>query len=267
MSNNQVCKALKIENIDLADVVVGEKNGKKIPITINGEQLIFQSSFLCVKSKLRKTDKPNISQMDTNFTGLNQKKVNQFYDFIEKFEDYVLRRVKIQAEYWPNFSNLNVKSLIRGCGDEENTIRWIFLDTKTKFVDENRNDYDPQDINENDFIKLIVEIPYLWVDDNGNGGFVIIVHKVLVKKAVPEEIPTEYVFDDSDDDSDDNSNEENIISMLQTENNRDAVPRRIISLNKKQPSSEHFSSSDNEFTSKDNNIFMNDDALELDDDF
>lgn len=220
MSNKQVIKAQKISDIKITDIVIGsKKTNKTVPITYNGKSkmLVCQTPFLEVKGDLRKTPYPNIYQLDTLFKGDGKLKIHELYQFIEKLETHISEQVMNNGSQWFTQKNIIIKSLIRELDAEKEVyfIKWpINLETNI-FVDENKNSFNPSNLKEKDLVKLIIEISNLWVDEN-QCGLAAHVQKILVKP-YSEKLQNEYIFDETDSESAGDEKENNIISLLATE--------------------------------------------------
>lgn len=220
-SSKQVIKANKIRDIIIDEIIMAPKKIKnKVSITLNGKSPVIQTPFLQVTGTLRKTPVPHIYQMDTLFKGDSDKKMNQWYEFIENLETHITNHIMSIGTSWFTEKNVIIKSLIRENDNDSNIhfIKWPICLTNNIFVDENKKPFDPSEIKDGDLIKLIIEISDLWVQEN-QCGLAVIVQKILVKPHV-EKIESEYIFDDSDSSvsySSDDDNKSNIISLLATE--------------------------------------------------
>ena len=217
MSNKQVIKAQKISDIKIQDIVIGNKNNKTVPITCGNKVLVFQTPFLEVKGELRKTSFPNIYQVDTLFKGDSKQKILQWFQFIENIETQVSEQVMNNGSKWFTQKNVIFKPLIRELETEKGVyfIKWPLALQTDIFVDENKNTFNPNNLKDKDLIKLIVEISNLWINEN-QCGLTAVVQKILVKPFT-EKQQNEYIFDETDSESEDNEKEDNIISLLATE--------------------------------------------------
>lgn len=220
MSTKQV-KALNITDINISEINIStKKTNNKVPITLRNKSLIFQTPYLEVTGQLRKTPYPNIYQLDTLFKGESNKKIQQWYQFLENLETHITSQIVNYGSKWFTKKNAIIKSLIRESEQKGSYfVKWV-IDFQTNiFIDENKNEFDPNNLKERDLVKMIVKISDLWVQEN-QCGLAVFVQKVMVKPFV-EQIPDEYVFG-SDEESEDNSDdfddkEDNIISLLATE--------------------------------------------------
>jgi len=181
MASRQVVKAQKISKINIPDIVVSPKKaGKIVPITYKNKSLVFQTPFFEVKGNLRSTDYPNIYQVDTLFKGDTKQKNNECYQFIENTETHIIEQVRQNGSEWFTQKDVIIKPLLRDLDTEKgNYIKWPIDLTNNIFVDEHRQPFEPTKLRDKDLIKLIVEIPHLWVHEN-QFGLVVVVQKVLV---------------------------------------------------------------------------------------
>ena len=219
-SSKQVIKANKIGDINIEEIIMASKKIKnKVSITLNENSPVVQTPFLEVTGTLRKTPVPHIYQLDTLFKGDSDRKMNQWYEFIENLETHITNHIMSIGTNWFTQKNVIIKSLIRENENDSNIhfIKWPICLTNNIFIDENKKPFDPSEIKDKDLIKLIIEISDLWVQEN-QCGLAVIVQKVLVKPHI-EKIESEYIFDDSDSSVSysDDDNKSNIISLLATE--------------------------------------------------
>jgi len=220
MSNKQVIKAQKISDIKVSDIIVSnKKTGKTVPITYSDTTLVCQTPFLEVKGELIKTPYPNIYQVDTLFKGDSKQKIHKWYQFIENLETHISEQVMNNGSKWFTRKDVVIKSLIRELEAEKGVyfIKWP-IDLQTNiFVDEQKNQFNPINLKDKDLIKLIIEVSYLWIDEN-QCGLAIVVHKILVRPFI-EKLQSEYIFDDTDSESDSLGDEKDnkIISLFATE--------------------------------------------------
>jgi hypothetical protein len=221
MTTTEVIKALRISDINIEEVAIGvKKNNKTIPILFKNKPLVFQTPFLEVHGTLRKTSFPNIYQLDTLFKGDTEQKIQQWYQFIENLEIHISNQIADNGFDWFTQKHVKVKELIRELDSAKEIyfVKWP-IDLKTNiFIDEQKKSFNPSDLKDKDLVKLIIEISDLWINEN-YCGLAVIVQKILVKPYL-EKIQSEYVFDDDNsgtEGSDINENENNIISLLATE--------------------------------------------------
>lgn len=235
MTEKQIVKALKISDIDIEKIIVGtKKTNKTVPITYKEKPLVFQTPFLEITAKPRKTSFQNIYQLDTLFKGDTKQKIDQWYQFIENIETSVSNQVINNGSKWFTQKNVVIKSLIRELDSEKEIyfVKWP-IDLKTNiFVDEYKNSFNVENLKEKDLIKLIIELSDLWINEN-QCGLAIIVQKILVKP-FSEKIASEYIFDDSESENS-NNDENNIISLLATEQKNSHKPSQKLKYQTQNP--------------------------------
>lgn len=223
-TKKEVIKALKISDINnlLEEITIGtKKRNKTVPITLRGKPIVFQTPFLEVLNNLRSTIYPFIYQLDTLFKGDSKQRIYQWYQFIENLETHISNQLINIGSKWFTQNNVVIKSLIRELDAEKGIffVKWpIDLNTNI-FVDENRKPFDYTTLKEKDLIKLIVEIRDLWIQEN-QCGLTVVVRKILVKPYIEKiKIESEYIFneEDSDNFTEEDDKENNIISLLATE--------------------------------------------------
>ncbi|XWV25260.1 hypothetical protein QJ856_gp0510 [Tupanvirus deep ocean] len=228
-TSTEVIKALRICDINVEEVVIGtKKTNRTVPITYKSKPLVFQTPFLEVKGGLRKTAFPNIYQFDTLFKGDTKQKIHNWYQFIENLETHVSNQVVSNGSSWFTQKYVNIKSLIRELDPSKEVffLKWP-VDLKINiFVDENKKPFNPVDLKDGDCVKLIVEISDLWISEN-NCGLAVIVQKILVKQFF-EKPQSEYIFNDTDSESERelDDDENNIISLLATEQKTRPLPKQ-----------------------------------------
>ena len=241
MSSKQVIKASKIREIKVDDILLGTKKiGKSVPISLNNKSIVFQTPFLEVKGELRKTQLPNIYQLDTLFRGDAAKKINQFFQFIEAVESHVSEQVNDNGTKWFTQKNIIFKSLVREVENEKGIffIKWLINMQPDMFVDENKKSFDCVNLHNKDFVKLIVEISNLCLDEK-QCGLAAFVQKVQVKEHI-EKLESEYIFNsDSENESDEKTH--NIMSLFGTEQKKPektttTIPKNLSPQNKKKVS-------------------------------
>lgn len=206
-------KALKISKINLNSIKIATKKvNKKVSILYNNKVLYFQTPFLNVSGELKKTPLSTIYQLDTLITDKNIKS-KQLYEFIDILENNIMDQIINIGSKWFTGDNASIKSLIRDFDPKNNIffIKWL-IDLKNNiFINELKQPFDPNLLKTGDQIKLIIEIPSLWINEN-QCGLAPIIHKILVKSQTPPTL--EYIFDESESD---NTEDNEIINLLATE--------------------------------------------------
>lgn len=214
----EIIKALRISDVDVKQISIGEKKDNKIPVFYKGKSLVFQTPFLEVKESLRKTTSNHIYQLDTFLTADTIIKNNYCLEFLETLETVLSAEVAEKGTHWFNGDEINLKTLIREIEPTDSKsvyhIKWP-VNLKLKiFVDETKNAYNSVNLKPKDLVKMIVEIAGLWVIGN-DFGLVTVVHKIMVKPHV-EKLRSEYIFNDEEV-VNINDDENTICSMLATD--------------------------------------------------
>lgn len=215
--------ALKISNIKIEDVTIDiKKIGKTVPISLSNKPFIFQTPFLEIMGELEDTSYPNIYQLRTLFKGDSTKKIDKWYNFIENLETHIIKQLTDNGAKIFSQKNIVFKPFIRVLDPVAGTsyIKWSIDLQNNVFVDEYKESFSHDNLKQKDFVKIIAEVPYLWIQGN-QCGLAIIVQKVLVKPYI-EKLPNEYIFNDESSSEDmvvnENGNKAiNIISLMATE--------------------------------------------------
>lgn len=209
-------KALRISELKVNDISIGDKKiDKTVPIKFKNGPIVFQTPFLEVIDGIRKTNFPEIFVIDTLFKGTSKHKIHQFYQFIEALETHISTLVEKNGTKWFDEKNVILKSLIRELENNNKLCftKWPFELKNIIFIGENKEPFNHNEIKKGDAIRLIVEIPNLWVDKT-QFGLAVVVKKIMVKPYCPK---SEYDFnEDSDNDAGETANDD-IISLLATE--------------------------------------------------
>jgi hypothetical protein len=210
-------KALPISKINHNKFYFSDRLKKgKLSILYDNTIFNFQSPFMIVKDELSfnniNTDIAGIGSMDTHFKGESKRKINNFYSFIDTFEENMVEHMKSNSilKYFKE-KGIFIKSMIRGTGTSVDNlyIRWLIDTNKTIFIDESNDKLiDPSSIKKGDMIRNIVEIKDIWIREK-QFGFYPIVKKVLVRF-----VTSEYSFDEE---SDASANEDKLIDLIATE--------------------------------------------------
>ncbi len=219
MNSTNIVQALKISNINMKDIIVSNTiKNKRVSITYKGKSLVCQTPFLEIQDDVTETVHKDIGQFFTIFSGDTKHRINEFYQFIENIESCIIDQLTKNGNKLFTQKDVILKTLIRE-SDNTNFIKWPFDVNSTVFIDESKKHFDFENIKPKDAVKIIIEIPNLWIDKN-QFGLIVIVQKIMVRQ-YQEKILSEYIFDDDDSEResepelDDQSNK--IISLLATE--------------------------------------------------
>lgn len=221
----EVVKACKISQITINNVKIGTKKvNKKVSVRYQDKPLVIQTPLLEIMGPLKKTAHPNIYQLETLFRGDNKNKISEWYEFIDNIETEISNQVVKNGIKWFTSKNININSLIKEQDPQENTffVRWLVKLETNIFVDADRNSFNPSMLKEKDLVKLIVEIPDLWIEEN-QCGLATLVQKIMVKPYL-EKVITEYDFNDTEseesEESEGSDKAESIMSLLATDQRR-----------------------------------------------
>lgn len=232
MSQRQVIRALKTSKININSVIISTKkinNSAKISYNKPDYPFVIQTPFLEVLTPLVGISGSNtgsnteskISHLTTLFKGDTPSRVNSFNEFIDDIEGYVQSHIETHhMKLFNENSGVDMKSLIKIIDQEKKIygIKWIIKSDLTEFLDEYKNPFDPKNLQTKDLVKIIFEIPDLYISDANQCMLAALVRKILVKKSV-EEINSEYVFDSDSDSDNETADHQDFISLLATEQN------------------------------------------------
>jgi hypothetical protein len=226
MSNNltqssasqiNIIKALRVSEINISDIELGNKHDKKAKLSIKNKLIIMQTPLLEVDTIPILTNCSDVYEFTTLLTGRSQRKIKRFSKFTEDFESHIFNIIKEKYNTWFKENKIDYKPLIREKKDGTLFIKWIFDKSITPCIDKNNNEFDISKIKIRDQIQFIIELSYLWINTN-QFGIVVTVHKMRVYE-FNEPIVNEYEFNNSESisksDSDDEA--EDMISLLATE--------------------------------------------------
>lgn len=235
VERKEVIKASKISQINVEEILIGTKKmNKKVSIRYHEKPLVIQTPFLEIMGPLKKTIHPNIYQMETLFSGDTKNRIREWYEFIENIENNISTQVINNGTKWFTSKNIEIKSLIREHDVQPGTffIRWLIKLETNIFVDDTKKQFNPFDLKAKDLVKLIAEIPDIWINEN-QCGLAVLVQKVMVM-SLQEKTQNEYVFSETDsDETDETDKDNNIITLLATEQKvKNNVPQPSVTKSK-----------------------------------
>jgi len=192
-------RSISYAKVNTIEVKIGSlQKNQSVPVIYNKDSLRFHTPFLKPSTEgLLKTDFPNIRQINTLFDSTND---DAFYNFIEELENRISNEVGKNAKGWFTEKNVGLRSLGKkidqqGDSEKENIyIGWPINMLQCEFVDENNDTY------EGDFddilVKILVEIPNIWINPN-LFGLTVIIKKIMVRNinAKPSNIKYEFGSD------------------------------------------------------------------------
>lgn len=220
MQKSQVIKAEKIPKVNISDIRLSKhKVDKKVKIDLKSKNIVFQTPFLKIAEPPRISANGKVCEIQTLFDGKNKSKIERWYQFIENVEQHITDKLIQVGSKWFESNNITIKSLIREYQDNQYVVKWIVLLKANMFVDENMKPIYLESIDSNFMVRLVVELPNIWI--NGDDcGLSAIVHKVMFKShPEEEERECEYEFTDSESNSNSDFSEENLEQYMATEKN------------------------------------------------
>jgi len=222
MTSKQTIKALRLVNINISDIILNSiKNNKSCALKYKNKPLILQTPYLKVKDSVRKTNHENLYIIDTLMETYPLSNVNKWSKFIDDLENHISMQVGNIGKSWFTQNNIILKSLIKTSENNVPYIKWPINFSKSIFIDENKNNINPNNIKAGDYLKFIIEFSNIWIDEN-KFGLAIVVHKILLKSIVENE----YVFDDSEEETENIGCETDVMSLLMTEKNKES-PKKL----------------------------------------
>jgi hypothetical protein len=203
----QTIKPLKISEIKISDIIIGNKTkNQKVPLSLKGKPIITQTPYFEVISTVMKTSHDNICQLET-IPDENSEKSIRFLQFIEDIETYICNYLQSGNLNWFNDHNITFKSFIREDKQKRVYIRWPMELTNDLFINFKKEIIDPFKIKEGQLIRFIIEISNLWINEN-KIGLAIIVQKAMIKdKEEVSNIETEYIFTESEEENNSDEND------------------------------------------------------------
>jgi len=212
---------IDINNICYTDIKV---NNKKTIVYLKYndnnkfKNIVFQTpTFMSLYVPKIKND---IYELDIPLIGKEQHKINKFINFLESIDRKIIKDAKHNNKWFEKF--VNVKSMkfqriIREPTDKNNTngiIRLKLLKTNDfeTIIQNNSSRVEIEEINKDCWLKCILELYAIWINDNGFGIFI---RPVLLNFKPCPKISYNYkLIEDSDDN-------ENAFDVVDTVNNID----------------------------------------------
>lgn len=213
---NTTIKAQRLSNVDARKFSVsnGMNENNRLNISYDSSRFIFQTPFMKVQDRTKKTDYKNIVQLNT-IVDTSKEKERVFFQVIDNLETIIMDHISHNGNGWFKDNNVDIKSLMR---ENESLggyyIKWPIYTDQNLFVDESGSTVDISKIDSSNDVKLIVEISEIWTTSNACGSLVN-VKKGLVRKSHAVAVNEEYVFENSA--SSEDNHDDNLISLLATE--------------------------------------------------
>jgi hypothetical protein len=176
----------RINEIDLNNICYTDikTNSKKTIIYIKYmdnhklKNLVFQTPTLMSTNLIQ--CKNNIYELDVPLLGKETDKINRFINLLNMLDKKIIKDAKINNKWFEQYANVKTmkyQKIIRSSNDDSNkngVLRLKLLKT-TDFetvVQQNNNRINIEEINKDCWLKCILEIYAIWVNENGFGVFI-----------------------------------------------------------------------------------------------
>ena len=174
MKNPFNIRDIKLDKIIFSKASLNE-NSKNIYLKYNNNgklsRFLIQTTELEIKDIQASTN--DVTIILVNLKSNNNKKLNNFVNFIYKLDNHIIETGKSNPE-WFYSNNVKFKGLIRQ--DADCDIQYLKLKIKNYMLKNLQVTYDKQsekrsfkDLKKHDNIKLVLDIFGLWVNKNGFG--------------------------------------------------------------------------------------------------
>jgi len=205
---------LKISSVDFSKMVYPKQkqtqNKKIILIKMNDKNrlknFVFQTPTLL---NINKPENANgYAEIELAFIGKEQKKVDRFIKFLNDLESKLKTDAIYNASNWFNLTSdndtINFQKIVRDSVEYKNgTFKVKILknsDFETILQLDNSKKIKLQDVPENSWCKMILEVYAVWI--NSNNDFGIFLRPVLISFTAREDVYN-YQFIESDEDDED----------------------------------------------------------------
>lgn len=205
----------RIDNIDLTNIKYTsvKSNEKKTIVYIKYEDnnklknLVFQSPTLLNINKA--TPKNNFYELDIPLTGKDNDKVNEFCSFLAELDNKILNDAKRHSTWFNNFLKNNKIKYQKTTRISDNKlfkngmIRVKIVkssDFETLLQINNKERISEDDIPCDSWVKMILEVYAIWINDNGFGLFI---RPILISFKPKNSIDYNYKLVDDSDEMDD----------------------------------------------------------------
>jgi hypothetical protein len=273
----------RFNEIDLNNIIYTDikYNNKKTVVYIKYDDnnkfknLVFQTpSMISINSVQNKN---NIFELDVPLLGKEQNKIDPFIDFLNKLDKKIIKDAKNNNKWFERFANvksMKYQKIIRESVDERNKngvlrLKLLRTDDFETLVQNNNTKINIEEINKDCWLKCILEIYAIWINNNGFGVFI---RPILLSFTPCMKISYNYkMIDDSEDEggtvidtvnelcSNDNSSifirseseiTSSILELLETPDKSDT---KLMSINNH--TNEHSSEHSSELRSNNDNLF------------
>lgn len=174
-------------------------------------------TFLNINNPVKSSNN-NSSDLDIPLYGKKEDKVDEFVNFLKELDNKIIYDAKINSSSWfNNFQSdeINYQRLIRVSDNkkyENGMIRVKILnneDFSTSIQLNNQTKISSDEIPKNSWVKMILEIHAIWINQNGFGLFL----KPILISFIPIEIKKYKFLEDSEDEVDDIIDSENSVFL------------------------------------------------------
>jgi len=173
----------KVSEIDVNNICYTDikNNSKKTIIYIKYmdnnklKNLVFQTPTLISNNMIQ--CKNNIFELDIPLIGKDQTKTTEFIEFLNKIDRKIIKDAKINNKWFERFTNIKTmkyQKLIRTTEDSSGAIRLKLLRTDDfeTIVQQNTKRINIEEIGRECWLKSILEIYAIWINENGFGLFI-----------------------------------------------------------------------------------------------
>ncbi len=197
---------IDIDNICYTDI---KYNNKKTVIYIKYDDntkfknLVFQTPSMISINNIQ--NKNNIFELDVPLVGKEQNKIEPFIDFLNKLDKKIIKDAKHNNKWFERFANVKTmkyQKTIRESVNEKNKngvirLKLLRTDDFETLVQSNNTKINIEDINKDCWLKCILEIYAIWINENGFGLFI---RPILLSFTPCMKISYNYkILDDSED--------------------------------------------------------------------
>ncbi len=201
----------RFNEIDLNNIIYTDikYNNKKTVIYIKYDDnnkfknLVFQTPSMISINNVQ--NKNNIFELDVPLVGKEQNKIEPFIEFLNKLDKKIIKDAKNNNKWFERFANvksMKYQKIIRESVDERNTngvirLKLLRTDDFETLVQNNNTKINIEEINKDCWLKCILEIYAIWINNNGFGVFI---RPILLSFTPCMKIAYNYkMIDDSED--------------------------------------------------------------------
>ncbi len=201
----------RFNEIDLNNIIYTDikYNNKKTVIYIKYDDnnkfknLVFQTPSMISINNVQ--NKNNIFELDVPLIGKEQNKMEPFINFLNKLDKKIIKDAKHNNKWFERFANvksMKYQKIIRESVDERNKngvirLKLLRTDDFETLVQNNNTKINIEEINKDCWLKCILEIYAIWINNNGFGVFI---RPILLSFTPCMKIAYNYkMIDDSED--------------------------------------------------------------------